>query len=197
MNWADLAGKISAQAPGVGALIGMIAGGPVGTTVGGAAGKAIQVLAGLFGIDPEKATPESVDAAIAVDPQALLKLKMAEMTHQEEMARIFLEEERLDHDQTRAELADVQSARSREVEIVKATGSKDTNLYVLAWTLIGGFFALTATLMFMPLPPDQSGVIFMLFGALSSGFGCVISYFFGSSKGSADKSMLLAQNGKK
>lgn len=90
-------------------------------------------------------------------------------------------------EEIRAWLGDVQDARLREREIVKATGSKDTNLYVLAWTMVGGFFGLTATLMFVPLPADQSGVIFMLFGALSSGFGSTIAYFFGSSKGSSDK----------
>ena len=88
--------------------------------------------------------------------------------------------------------ADIQGARSREVEIVKATGKKDTNLYVLAWMLVGGFFALLATIMFVPIPPDQNGVVFMLFGSLASAFGAVIGYFFGSSKSSADKSAQLA-----
>ncbi len=88
--------------------------------------------------------------------------------------------------------ADIQGARSREVEIVKATGKKDTNLYVLAWIMVSGFFALLATIMFVPIPPDQNGVVFMLFGSLSSAFGAVIGYFFGSSKSSSDKSEQLA-----
>jgi uncharacterized membrane protein len=197
-SWQDIGAKIASSAPGVGALIGTLVAGPVvGTAVGGAAGKALQMVASLFGIDSTSVTPEQLGAAIASDPQAILKLRMAEMDHEAEMAKIFLEEEKLAHQATKDYLADVQSARAREIAIVQATGKKDTNLYVLAWTLIGGFFVLTATLMYIPLPADQSGVIFMLFGALSSGFGCVISYFFGSSKGSADKSVLLAQNGKK
>jgi len=45
-----------------------------------------------------------------------------------------------------------------------------------------------------PIDPitDQTGVLFMLFGTLSTSFGMVVGYFFGSSKGSADKSMELA-----
>ncbi len=87
--------------------------------------------------------------------------------------------------------ADIQGARQREMEIVKATGSKDINLYVLAWAMVAGFFALLGFLLFVPVPADQSGVVFMLFGALSSGFGSVIGYFFGSSKGSSDKTQEL------
>jgi hypothetical protein len=42
-----------------------------------------------------------------------------------------------------------------------------------------------------------SPAVYMLFGALSAGFGSVMQYFFGSSKGSADKTQLMASAGKK
>jgi hypothetical protein len=92
----------------------------------------------------------------------------------------------------KARLGDVQGARAREVDIAKATGKKDINLYVVAWVIIGGFFALMAILLFIQLPTDSSGVVFMLFGALSSGFGSVVQYFFGSSKGEVEKADYMA-----
>jgi len=185
MTWDDVKNLISNAAPTLGTVVGSIAGGPAGGVVGGLAGK---ILKQVFGTD----SPEELTQVISQDPNAALKLREAEMAFQLELKKQELEE-------TKTYLADVQSAREREKSIVASTGGKDTNLYVLAWTLVSGFFALTATLMFVPLPEDQSGVIFMLFGALSTGFGSVISYFFGSSKGSADKAKAmeaLARNGK-
>ena len=74
---------------------------------------------------------------------------------------------------------------------IKPTSNKAT--YFLATVIVAGFFALLAILIFRQLPPDSSGVIFMLFGALSAAFGAVVQYFFGSSKGSADKTEMLAK----
>jgi drug/metabolite transporter (DMT)-like permease len=75
---------------------------------------------------------------------------------------------------------------------VKAMSEKNNiSIYILAGIIVSGFFALLGLLLFHPLPPDSSGVIFMLFGALSAAFGAVVQYFFGSSKGSADKTELL------
>lgn len=65
--------------------------------------------------------------------------------------------------------------------------------YILASIIVIGFFSLLALLLFQPLPPDTSGVIFMLFGALSAAFGAVVQYFFGSSVGSADKTEILSK----
>ena len=71
---------------------------------------------------------------------------------------------------------------------------KDIAMYVLAGLIVTGFFALLTLLLFRTLPEDSSGVIFMLFGALAAAFGAVVQYFFGSSKGSADKTELISKN---
>ena len=49
-----------------------------------------------------------------------------------ELSRIALEQDRL-------AMQDRAGARNREVEITKATGKRDVNLYVLAWVVMGGF----------------------------------------------------------
>ena len=73
------------------------------------------------------------------------------------------------------------------------TKKNNKAVYILASLIVAGFFGLLSLLLFQPLPPDSSGVIFMLFGALSAAFGAVVQFFFGSSKGSSDKTELLAK----
>ena len=94
------------------------------------------------------------------------------------------------------ELKDVTDARARERAIVEATGKKDLNLYILAWTIVGSFFALYAILMKVSLPESSNQMVYLLFGGLVAGFTQVIAYFFGSSKSSSDKTKLLALPGK-
>jgi hypothetical protein len=172
MNWSDIGKTIAGAAPLIGSVIGGPAGGAVGTLISKALGC--------------ENKPDAVAEALKADPEALLKLEALEKSHQVELERLLLEEEK-------ARLVDVQSARSREVEITKNTGNRDVNLYVLAWTVIFGFFALMALLCFRALPEDSNGVVFMLFGSLATGFGQVLQYFFGSSKSSADKTKMIGR----
>jgi hypothetical protein len=177
MEWKDIAGKIADAAPTLGTLIG----GPIGTGIG----TGVKLLARAFGLSDD-ATPDQIDEAIKQDPQAALKLRQAELEYNLEIGRQKLQE-------TQQYLADVQSARNMAVETTKATGKRDIYLYVLASVIVGGFFGLVGILIFRSVPQDASGVIFTLFGSLAAGFGAVISYFFGSSKGSVDKTELLAK----
>ncbi len=79
------------------------------------------------------------------------------------------------------------------MESEKATGKRDMNLYVLAWMVVGLFFALVGLLMFVVLPEANVGPVNQLFGAMATGFGMVLQYFFGSSKGSADKTAAIIE----
>ena len=160
-------------------VIGGILGGPAG----GAAGGLISLIGNALGLKPSETTPEKINAVISQDPSAMLKLKELESTHQLEIERIALQADQM-------YLADRQDARNRQVESERATGKRDYNLYILAWTVVVGFFILTGMLMFVSVTENQASL--MLFGTLATGFGMVLQYFFGSSKGSADKTGLLA-----
>ena len=174
MDWKELAAKLTDLAPAFGSLFG-----PIGAGVG----TAISVLAKAFGLQPN-AKPEEIYEAIKADPEAHLKFIIADNEFK-------LKQREQDIDELKARLGDVQSARSREVELVKTTGKREANQYILAWTVIIGFFCLIAALMRTSLPAGVSEVTFMLFGALATGFGTVLNYFFGSSKGSAEKNLLF------
>jgi hypothetical protein len=184
MEWKDVQKLIADLAPSVGTAIGSIV--PGGAIIGGLAGKILQ---NAFGTS----SPDKLTEVISADPEAAMKLRQAEIQFQLEQSRIYLEE-------TKSFLADVQSARSREVEMAKATGKPDLTLSILAWTIISGFFSLTGALLYVSYLgktiADQTGVLYMLLGTLSTAFGMVVGYYFGSSKGSAAKDVLLA-NGRK
>jgi hypothetical protein len=177
MDWKSVAGSIVQFAPTLGGAVG----GPVGSAVG----LAVSALAKVFGLGPD-ATPDQINQAIQQDPEAALKLRMAEMDFELALNKQKLEEQEMF-------LKDIQSARQREIETTKATGKRDINQYVLAWVIVIGFFGLVSLLIFHELPKDQNGVVFMLFGALAAGFGSVIGYYFGSSKGSAEKTELMVK----
>lgn len=126
-------------------------------------------------MDPEK--PEEILQKITMDFDAVVKLKELELAHKVKLQEFILEGERL-------HLADVASARQREVEAVKATGKRDINLYVLAWTIIIGFFTLVELMMFATIPDQSSQAVGILFGGLVAGFTSLVQYFFGSLKSS-------------
>jgi len=63
--------------------------------------------------------------------------------------------------------------------------------YILSWVVVLGFYILTYILMIKPIPKDSNQVVFMLFGTISTGFGTVLGYFFGSSQSSVEKDHLL------
>lgn len=171
-------------APGIATILTATGvGAPIGAAIG-----AVGALGRAFGLG-DSAKPEEVLSAISADPEIRLKAMIAENDFKVKMKQAEL-------DETKAYLEDVQSARLRQSQVEKVTGRRDTNLYMLAWTIIFGFFGLMCILLFVKIPEDSTGVIFMLFGALSASFGAVVSYFFGSSKGSADKSMELSETAK-
>lgn len=183
MEWKDVAGKVVGAAP----LLGTLLGGPMGTAIGGV----VALIGSALGLAPNQVTPETVNQVIGTDPNALIKLKEMELNHKLELEKLVLEHERLGIEEKRMELADAASARQREMEITKATGKRDINMYILAWIVVGGFFLLVGILMRATLPEANIGPINQLFGAMSTGFGMVLSYFFGSSMGSARKSEIM------
>lgn len=185
MDWKDVGAKVLDSAPMIGSLLG----GPLG----GAAGGLMKMIGGALGLKTNETTPDKVMQVIEQNPEAMLKFKELEMVHKVELEKLLLEQDRM-------YLQDRQDARKREQEIVRATGQKDVNLYVLAWLFVVGFFTtiivMTALALTGNLPDEMPQyVVFLLgslFGTLTGGTGAVIQYFFGSSKGSSDKTTTMA-----
>jgi len=59
--------------------------------------------------------------------------------------------------------------------------------YILGGLIVTGFFVLLYFLVIRPIPEKNSDLLNLIVGALIGNFGAVVSYFFGSSAGSARK----------
>jgi hypothetical protein len=174
-------------------LVGSYAPAMAATVLNPAAGGAIlitKILRDVTGAGAD-ADPEDLAAQILGNPELQVKLRIAAMDH--ELALAHETTERL-----RVDALDRDSARTREMTYVKATGKRDEIAGFVAIATVSGFLVLCILLasgigkgMF-----SENPAILILFGALSAGFGQVLQYFFGSSDGSRTKTDLLAEKGK-
>ena len=83
---------------------------------------------------------------------------------------------------------DRDSARKREA----STGDSWTPRLLAALTT-GGFFGLIGVMCFVKVPIENRDAIMLAIGALGAGWSAILSYYFGSSRGSAAKDELLGR----
>jgi hypothetical protein len=117
--------------------------------------------------------------------------------------RLDLLKAEADRDQKIAEVAekeletymsDMKDSRNREIQIATSDKAPLINKIItpiLALLIIGCTFALLGACMFYSFPPAQKDVVLYVLGALTAMSAGVIAYYFGSSKGSADKQRTL------
>ena len=183
MEWKDVTDAISKYAPEAESLLGAASLIPGAAIATGPAAAAVAAIAKVFGTEP---TPAAIQQAITTDPAAAQKLMEAENNYS--LSVMKEETEKL-----KAQLADVQNARQREVDITKVTGKRDWNLYALSWVITIGFFvSLIATFLYK-VPPENKDMMTYLVVTLQNGTILCWSYYYGSSKGSAEKTTLLAK----
>lgn len=121
------------------------------------------------------------------------KVKIAEMAHEEELLKIQLEDNKLDLQELDMRLKDTDSARNRETQIATSEKAPLINKIVtpvLALFVTALTFILFAVLMFdsSPVEPSRKDILVYVLGALTAISTQVISYYFGSSIGSKNKS---------
>lgn len=173
MSWKDVAEVVAKHAPAIGGAIG----GPVGAIAGAAA----SLLAQALGVE---SSPEAVLSALK-DPALVLKLREIEAS---ERAK-FLEFESV---QLQAQVRNLESARSREVELAKAGHGAAWGTSIVAVLVTVGFFVMLGVVLWSRSEGVQSEAALLLLGTLAAGFGAVINYYLGSSVGSKQKDGLLA-----
>lgn len=128
-----------------------------------------------------------------MSPEDIIKLKQAEMEHEEEMLKLKLESDKLDLQELGMYLADTDSARDRETQIAVSKEAPLLNKIVtpiLALTIVSLTFILFGILLFddAPVEPTRKDILIYILGALTAIATQVIAYYFGSSSGSKDKS---------
>ena len=144
MGWKSIVAKV---APTIGSALGT----PL-------VGMAISTLCSVFGItgedDVEKKVANAIEKASAAE---LLALKKADLDFAVQMKKLGLEEEKLFQ-------IDRNKAREREKEMNSLTTP------ILAISVTAGFFILVVYMMMRPIPYASKDVLYVLLGALGSGW---------------------------
>ena len=162
-----------------GPLLGQVAP-SIATALGGPlAGVAVRTLSGaLFG--HEEGTEQQVAEAIATaTPEQLSAIKKIDADFKVRMKE-------LDIDLERIAAGDRDSARQMQRE------TKDWLPKALAVFIVFGFFGILLWMMVFGLPKTGVEALLMMVGSLTSAFGGVVQFYFGSSAGSKEKNNLLA-----
>lgn len=158
----------------------------VATAFGGPfAGLAVRELSQAILGRPDGSESDISEVLASGNPDALLKLKEAEQNFRARMKELDIKEEQL-HATDRA------SARAREIAV------KDKLVPVLAMIILIGFFVTVGYVLSgsVDLTGEQAVLIGTLVGYVSAKAEQVVAYYFGSSKGSADKNKMFERMGK-
>lgn len=71
--------------------------------------------------------------------------------------------------------------------------AKELYMYVLGAVIVLAIILVTGLLIIYPIPTQNHDIVLTVIGALVTAAITVITFFFGSSKGSADKTELLSK----
>ncbi len=156
-------------------LLGTALGGPLG-------GAAASFIADKLGI-PDK-TVEAVTEVLnsgKMSPEQISGIKLAEIDFQK-----FLEGNKIRLDELSVQ--DRDSARRREISV------RDLTPMILGISLTVGFFGILSWMLQGSYKPSDA--LLVMLGALGQGFGQVLSYYFGSSSGSAQKTAVMERMAK-
>lgn len=163
MDWSAVGKQVALAAP----VLGTALAGPVGAAAGA-------LVAAAFGVD---AQPDVVAEAVKNDPDAALKLKQIEHSHDEALRA-------MDIDELKAIFSDVQNARVAFKDhwmpsVITAA------LFLLVSVVMG-------CLLFFAVPETNQRVIDLMLGQIIGAFASAIAYWIGTSRGSAVKQSMLA-----
>lgn len=151
-------------------MLGTAIGGPLGGIAGVALGKALGTT------DNE---PDTLATAMqTATPEQFAAIQKAEQEFKLQMAQLGFKNI-VDLEQIAA--SDRDSARKREMTI------KDRMPMLLGIGISIGFFALLFFMMKWDIPPANKDILNIMLGSLGASFTGIVSYYFGSSAGSARK----------
>lgn len=155
---------------------------PFGQMAAAAIGKAI----GVEGLTPDKAE-DAIAAAQVKDPEILLKLKQVDADFQLQMAQLGFESaEKLEE----IAAGDRASARVREVAV------KDYTNRIIAYGIVVLTLSMEGYVLIWGTPAVDGVVLGRIMATLENALMLVLAYYFGSSSGSAQKTAMLAEQGK-
>ena len=117
------------------------------------------------------------------------------LSEDSEMAQMFrLKAAQLDAELEHAFLSDRQNARDMRLNLAQL-GQTDWMMCAVGAIVVLGFVATVLAAFFAELTEQQRYLVFSLAGLLGGMSSQVVSYFFGSSRGSAEKTRLMSERG--
>ena len=151
----------------------------IATAVGGPlAGMATRAISEALLGKPDGTEDELLSAAKSATPEQLLALKQAEQSFVVKMRELDLDLERISNE-------DRDSARNREIK----TGDYTPKLLAAAVTF--GFFGVLFWMIANGLPSNGGEAMLVMLGTLGTAWGAIVSYYFGSSAGSREKTQAM------
>lgn len=168
----------------IGELIGAVAP-TLATAMGGPlAGMAVKTVSQALLGRNDGTQEEVMEALTNATPEQLARLKEIDASFKIRMRELDIDLERL-------VVQDRDSARRREIE------TRDWTPKILAFSILGGYFACLFWLLGRGMPGSGSESVIMMLGALSQTVTAVVAYYFGSSVGSRQKDNILESKVKK
>lgn len=177
MNWKNIGQKIGQMAP----TLGLVLGGPAGAAAG-------TLIASALGTSNN---PDAVAAALEADPNAMLKLKELQMTHEVKLQELIISAEQhrmsVDAAQYAAEVKDRESART-----YAATQPNDYVRPLITFTLLLGAILILA-LIFSGLAselltdPTATLTIGTVIGFWFNELKQTLAFYFGTTKDGANQ----------
>lgn len=142
------------------------------------AGMAVKAISETLLGRPDGTEADVETAILGAGADDLLKLKEADNQFKLDMRRA-------DIDLEKVHAGDRDSARKREV----ATGDWTNRILAAIYTL--GYFWMLYYFMKYAMPEGNKDFLLPLLGVMTGGQVLIMQYYFGSSKGSSDKNVLL------
>jgi hypothetical protein len=163
-------------------------------------GNGLNLVANAVLAKGKKVVEEKLGVELKPDmsPEDLAKIQIAQMEHEEELLKLRLEEDKLDLAELEMRLKDTNDARVRETQIVTSDKAPLLNKLItpiLALGLLGITFTLFGIVLFQasPIDPSRKDILIYILGVLSAVATQVVSYYFGSSQSSKDKTEALKE----
>ena len=157
----------------------------LGDKTGKAVGKVTSIAQDILGTGDA----DQIERAVAADPNLALQFKQA-------VIQAAAEDKRMELEAMKAQLADVASARAQTVELAKAGSAIAWGAPVISTIITVGFFVMLWLVIIREIPEGSQQLANIMLGSLGASFTAVVSYWVGSSAGSAQKTAVLAAAGK-
>lgn len=169
IDWKEIGQSVAKVAPMLGGLLG----GPGGAAVG-------SIIASALGVDN---TPSAVKEALQSNPDAAVKIAQIESDE-----RVKLQQMTLESANRELETAAADRKSARELLL----GSQSRIPATLSLLVTAGYFGILIGLMADVLKLNDSQAMMMMVGSLTTAWGIVMAFWFGTTMSSARKTDIIA-----